>query len=148
MIDITTGEMKLNGVVIRPDMGIEDFKRYPANQVTVRDRGNGRGIITLTQLVVSNGISARVKVWINGLTGSFRVTVLPDLTGQNGMDLLGASKAWIFGMIPESYFSKSTDSCLTAAFSWGSIVAQYLPDREYGVKGGDLQIEYRKTGRV
>ena len=142
MIDVKAGRMKFNGVEIHPDMSLEDFKKYGSENVHIIDQGQGRGIVTLQKDVVSNGIRAEVTVWIHPAINRFWVTILPGLKGLEGLDLLGAGKQWIFGQIPEQLFEECTDSSLVGRFSWGSIVAQYVPNRDYGRAGGELQILY------
>ena len=138
MIDLRSGRIDINDVVIEPHFKIRDFEKYDSNKISVFDRGNGRGIISFVEYVHSNGINAQIKIEINEKIDSRRVIITPSLQGMGDMKLLDASKAWLKGMANGPY-SETADS-ISGKYEWGYISAQYREDRDYGVVGGEIII--------
>lgn len=141
MIDIKTGKIIFDDIEINKHMRIEDFFKYDKSKVKINDRGNGRGVITLKNEIISNGVSSQIKIEINEKTGSTRINIFPSLKESNELDLVSASKSWLTGIIPLTELTIKEKS-ITGEYSWGHVSIQYLEDREYGIAGGDINIVY------
>lgn len=87
MIDLETGIMDIEGVVMTPDSKLEDFKKYDANLVGIDVWGKGWGIITIKKWIRSNGIDASVKFRIDEGENSRQIIIEPTLINQSGMRL-------------------------------------------------------------
>lgn len=146
MIDLETGIMDIEGVVMTPDSKLEDFKKYDANLVGIDVWGKGWGIITIKKWIRSNGIDAGVKFRIDEGENSRQIIIEPTLINQSGMKLLDASKKWLKGMALGRY--KETDNSIIGEYNWGSLIAHYVPDRDYGIVGGEIKIDYSKVNRT
>lgn len=142
MIDLETGIMDIEGVVMTPDSKLEDFKKYDTNLVGIDVWGKGWGIITIKKWIRSNGIDAGVKFRIDEGENSRQIIIEPTLINQSGMKLLDASKKWLKGMALGSY--KETDNSIIGEYNWGSLIAHYVPDRDYGIVGGEIKIDYSR----
>ena len=142
MIDLETGIMDIEGVVMTPDSKLEDFKKYDANLVGIDVWGKGWGIITKKKWIRSNGIDASDKFRIDEGENSRQIIIEPTLINQSGMKLLDASKKWLKGMALGSY--KETDNSIIGEYNWGSLIAHYVPDRDYGIVGGEIKIDYSR----
>lgn len=142
MIDLETGIMKIEGIVMTPDSKLEDFKKYDTNLVDIDVWGKGWGIVMIKKWIRSNGIDASVKFRIDENEDSRQLIIEPTLTNQSGMRLLDASKKWLKGMAHGSY--KETDNSIIGEYNWGSLIAHCVPDRDYGIVGGEIKIDYGK----
>lgn len=140
MIDLKTGIAEIEGVVMCPDSKLKDFKKYDADLVDVDLWGEGWGIVMIKKWVRSNGVDASVKFQIDEGENSRQLIIEPTLINQSGMKLLDASKKWLKGMTLGSY--KETDNAIMGEYDWGYLIAHYVPDRDYGVIGGEIKIEY------
>lgn len=139
VINTETGEMELDGIKINENIKVDDFKKYEENGlVHINDRGNGYGIITILNSVKCNGILATVKVFLE--KSGLRVYIYPVSPNE---DMLVASKKWLDGMINDERLTSSNES-VSLKYDWGYIVAQYVPDRDYGTVGGEIQIAYEE----
>ena len=144
MINVHTGEIIFDGVEIRKNMKIADFLQYDKSRILINDRGNGRGIIKLTNAVMSNGVYAQVKIEINEKMSVLRINILPSLKENAESDLLSASKTWLEGMISTNEIEVN-EKAINRTYSWGHISAQHIPDRDYGTVGGDINIVYEEN---
>ena len=142
MIDLKTGIVEIEGVVMGPDSKLEDFKKYDTNLVDVDVWEKGWGIITIKKWIRSNGIDASVKFRIDEGENSRQIIIEPTLINQSGMNLIDASKKWLKGMAFGSY--KETDNSFIGEYNWGSLIAHYIPDRDYGIVGGEIKIDYSR----
>ena len=142
MIDLETGIMDIEGVVMTPDSKLEDFKKYDTNLVGIDVWGKDWGIITIKKWIRSNGIDASVKFRIDEGENSRQIIIEPTLINQSGMNLIDASKKWLKGMAIGSY--KETDNSFIGEYNWGSLIAHYIPDRDYGIVGGKIKIDYSR----
>lgn len=142
MIDLTTGIMNINGILIGPNVCLNDFLPYNNEIVRVRDRGNGSGIVRFINPINSNGIDASIKIELDEMVKLKNVIIIPSLANTNGMTLLDASKMWLRGMAKGEYIEK--DDIITGKYDWGYINAQYEEDRDYGMVGGEINIHYNE----
>lgn len=142
MIDLETGRIEINGVVIEPHFMMHDFEKYGKEKVDIHNRGNGRGIISILEFVNSNGIDAEVYIEINEKLDARRVIITPVLSDSEEMTLLEASKLWLKGMANGNYIERPNS--ISGSYGWGYIAAQYRRDRDYGVIGGEIIIEYKE----
>ena len=140
MIDLETGIIDIAGVVMTSKSKLEDFKKYDMNLVDINVLGKGWGIITIKKWIKSNNIDASVKFQIDECEKSRQVIIEPTLINQSEMKLLDASKKWLKGMTYGKY--KETDNSIIGEYSWGSLIAHYVPDRDYGIIGGEIKIIY------
>lgn len=140
MIDLTTGKIKFNGIVINPHVSLSDFAKYKQQEISIFYRGNGRGIVRFTKPVENNGIAARIKIEVNETSGSTRVIITPALESPQKMDLLQASKLWLRGQATGGY--SETDDSISGKYGWGYLSAQYNQDGHYGRTGGKIIIVY------
>lgn len=104
--------------------------------------GKDWGIITIKKWIRSNGIDASVKFRIDEGENSRQIIIEPTLINQSGMNLIDASKKWLKGMALGSY--KETDNSIIGEYNWGSLIAHYVPDRDYGIVGGEIKIDYSR----
>ena len=139
-IDLKSGRIEIDGVVIEPKFTIKDFEKYDPNKISILNRGDGHGIIRILGYVNSNGIDAQIVIEIFEKMDSRRVIIFPSLDGKNGMSLLDASKAWLKGIANGSY-AESADS-ISGTYEWGHLSAQCREDRDYRVVGGEIIIHY------
>lgn len=79
MIDLKTGIVEIEGVVMGPDSKLEDFKKYDTNLVDVDVWEKGWGIITIKKWIRSNGIDASVKFRIDEGENSRQIIIEPTL---------------------------------------------------------------------
>ena len=144
VINTETGEMEFNGIHINKNMKIEDFKKYEGKglaEITV-DLGKGEGVVRLTNKIESNGILAEIKIGI--LRYGTKIYVYPEI--DVGEDLISVGKKWLAGMIVDERIEEYADRiCVT--YDWGNITAMYMPDRDYGTVGGEIQIAYEDEER-
>lgn len=143
-IDTETGTLYLNGLVITPAMRcFADYENGAVQglvEIYRRQNRPERGHITLQKHIKSNGINAKITVFINEEKPShFRINILP----ASGEDVLLASKQWLEGMV-DGYKSDGTDKIMCLKFPWGDVSALYVPDPHYGQVGGDINIRYNK----
>ncbi len=139
-IDLESGRIEIDGVVIEPKFTVQDFEKYDSNKISIFNRGNGRSIISILGYIHSNGVDAQITIEINEKADFRRVIIFPSLDGKNDTSLLNASKAWLKGMANGSY-AESADS-ISGEYEWGHLSAQYREDRDYGVVGGEIIITY------
>lgn len=140
MIDLKTGLVRINGITIGGKTVLADFEKYKDDLVHINDRGDGRGIVRFLDKVYCNGIEAGVKLEINERLNLRRLVITPSLQEIEGMSLLDASKLWLKGMAKGEY--NETDDAISGKYSWGYICAQYRKDRDYGLVGGDIIINF------
>lgn len=140
MIDLKTGIVEIEGVVMRPDSKLEDFKKYDTNLVNVDIWDKGQGIVMIKKWIRSNNIDASVKFCVDEGENSRQLIIEPTLMNQTGMKLLDASKKWLKGMVQGSY--TETDNSIIGEYDWGYLIAHYIPDRDYGIIGGEIKIIY------
>ena len=140
MIDLVTGNIELNGVIINPNVLLVDFEKYGEEIVHINNRGNGRGIVRFKQMIKSNGIDAAIKVSIDEEINFRSVTITPTLQNTSGLTVLDASKQWLRGMAIGEYVEN--ENVIRGKYRWGYMCAQYRDDRDYGVVGGDIRIRY------
>lgn len=77
MIDLTTGIMNINGILIGPNVCLNDFLPYNNEIVRVRDRGNGSGIVRFINPISSNGIDASIKIELDEMVKLKNVVIIP-----------------------------------------------------------------------
>lgn len=140
MIDLNTGKIEIDGVVVEPKFMLNDLKQFSPIKVDVFDRGNGRGIVRFNNLIKSNGINAQIKIEINEKLESRRVVITPALEGTGVDGLLAASKLWFKGIVQGTY--EEHDDSISGKYMWGHISAQYREDKDYGLIGGEIIISY------
>ena len=140
MINLQTGELEFNGVIINPWTTLEDYECYN-NKVDIFLRGNGRGIIRVVNQISSNGVNAKVKIEINENIKTKRVIITPMLNKEQNCDLLQASKLWLKGQMSDRY--NKDENSIRGEYSMGYISAQYVNDECYGLTGGEIIIDYR-----
>ena len=138
MIDLKTGIMEFNGVVIKPHCMIKDFEKYGPDKIDINNLGNGRGIISLIELVNSNGLDAEVYLEIDEKANRRDVIITPEYR----KDLLTSSKLWLRKMTINGDYEERENS-IGGSYDWGYIYARYRNDRDYGVIGGEIIIAYK-----
>lgn len=146
MIDLNTGKIEFNGVVIKPKFTLNELKQFEPTKIDVFERKNGRGIARFNDLVKSNGIDAQIKIEINEKLGLRRVVIIPSLEKTDVDGLLIASKLWLKG-IAQGTYEEHVDS-ISGRYAWGHISAQYKEDKDYGLVGGEIIISYDEKGGV
>ena len=137
MIDLKTGIVEFNGIVIEPHCMIKDFEKYGPDKVKIQDCGDGRAIISLKKWVNSNRINADVYLEINEKANRRDVFITPI----SRKDLLTASKLWLKEMTINGDYEEREYS-IGGNYDWGYIYARYRNDRDYGVTGGEIVISY------
>ena len=133
--------MEFDGVKIKKDMKLDDFKKYAEEGLISIDSdfGNGQGVIRFINKVKRNDILARIKIEIH----KWGIVVYIYTEINVGEDLISIGKKWLTGMIADEKLEKYTDR-ISVTYNWGNITAMYMPDRDYGIVGGDIQIAYEK----
>ena len=144
MINTETGEMEFDNVHINKNMKINDFKKYAEKGLVniSSDYENGQGIVRLTNKVKSNDILAKIKIEIHG----FGVIVYIFPSTCVGENKIIAGKKWLAGMIEDRRITQYENQ-ISLQYDWGYIVAQYMPDRDYGTVGGEIHIAYKDEER-
>ena len=134
-IDVKTGYLVFHNIMITKNTVPSDIKGVPDLLVNPKNDS----ILTFKKSVKSGKVNARVK--INFLKTPM-VTITP-MIGKNGVDMLEYSKMWIKAKLPDEIPANENNSGISYEYDWGYIVAQYLPDRDYGQVGGWIEIRYR-----
>lgn len=88
----------------------------------------------------SNGIDASIKFRIDEGENSRQIIIEPTLINKSEIKLLDASIKWLKGMAKGSY--TETDNSIIGEYDWGYLIAHYIPDRDYGIIGGEIKIIY------
>ena len=140
MINLNTGVIEIDGVVITPTSSLKDFEKY-GDKVDIHNRGNGRGVVRLVKMINSDGVNAGIKIYIDENDARRKVVINPLMGNCSEMGKLEASKQWLRGMAIGEYI-EDNDS-LYASSDWGYMVAQYHDDRDYGTIGGEIIIKYK-----
>lgn len=139
MINLNTGVIELDGIVITPKSTLKDFKKY-RKKVDIDDMGNGRGTVGLVNSFSSNGINAEIEIDINEDRKYMYVYINPSIENHPKLETLEASKQWLKGIVIGEY-TEDEDS-LYGTYDWGYIVAQYREDRDHGIVGGEITMKY------
>lgn len=114
-IDTNTGGIYIHGVAITPTMRkIKDHQEYTAQDiVSIITTGKGQAVITFLEPVESNGVKAKVKVFIDEALQYFSIHITP----RNVDDFLRGSKLWLEGMI-DGYMADDFDSPISLSYPW------------------------------
>lgn len=140
MIDLSNGMIDFNGVKIGPQMCYEDFLQYGSDIVDIDILRDGMYIIYLNNMINSNGIDAEIVFHINENVNIKEVIITPRFKKTDGMDRLTASRKWFKGFSIGDYIDDN--SGIRGHYDWGSFIAQYVEDRDYGKAGGEIEIYY------
>lgn len=140
MINLDTGRIDFNGIVIKPDFKLGDFKKYFPEKVDITERENGRGIVCLKHSINSNGINAEITIYIDEKFNFREVVIFPILEENGDKNLLESSKQWLKGCAKGSYKEDSGSIC--GSYKWGYISALYAKNRDFGTIGGEIIIRY------
>lgn len=142
MINLNTGEIEFNGVLITPNCTLADFEQYAGDKVEIIKFDELSGSIRFLQLIENNGVKAQIEIEIDGDDGS-RIVEISPIRPQGGYEgMLEDSKKWLNGVTIGEY--SSTDEKISGTYEWGHIYAHHYMSRDYGLMGGTINIEYKR----
>lgn len=142
MIDLSTGIIEFNNIVIKPDSEIEDYFNLSSDILEFVEIEPKFVSLLFKNPIENNGIKANIVFYIDENENSRFVTISPFNFDPN-LETLEASKIWLEG-ITEGGKYKTTESSIIVDYNWGYLIAQYYPDRDYGIIGGDIHIRYNE----
>ena len=142
MINLETGEIEFNGILITPNCTLADFERYAGDKVEIIRLDESSGSIRFLNLIENNGVNAQIEIDIDEDEGSRLIEISP-IRPQGGYEgMLEDSKKWLKGVTIGEYIT--TDEKISGTYEWGTIYARHYMSRDYGLMGGTINIEYKR----
>lgn len=142
MIDLSNGIIKFDDITIKPDSKIEDYLNLSSDILDFIEIGPKFVSFLFKNPIENNGIKANIVFSIDENENS-RFVIISPFSFDSNLGTLEASKIWLEG-ITEGGEYKITESSIIGDYNWGYLVAQYYPDRDYGIIGGDIHIKYNE----
>lgn len=147
MSELKDGILNVNGFFISKDTKPEDFKKLSERDVEIQVSRRGHTFVKMLRPIFGQGFVGYVNVNYSARGGSPSVTIRPmvvdSITKQEDRVKIAlySSRKWLKSMLDVEPTSEST-TAVSYEFSWGEISAGCWEDREYGLMGGYITIEY------
>lgn len=149
MTDLSKGIIEIDGFEVKPGTTLEEMKNFFGDKVRVLDLSTGPRLKLQKPYYVAPNIYAYgFNFDQNNILRSFGFVpeVPEDLRGQYievAKYKVEASKKWLKGMIDEAPTSEG-DENICYSYKWGYVIAQLYEDRDYGLRGGEIDVEFRE----
>lgn len=150
MTDLSNGIIDVGGFVITPNTTRTDFENLPADKVKIDISKRGNKYFTLLTPVVSGGISMYIEPHfkangaLDSLTLNPKIPVgMPHKDQRDGVrNALACSKIWLKQLLGVIAPSDEDADCLCYSFNWGHIIAAIYKDRDYEIRGGNIEMRF------
>lgn len=125
MIDLETGVIEFNGMIITPNFKLEDFKKYSSKKININEFSFG-WCATIIEPIYSNDIKAQIKIYKTNLYRYLEI----NFYNTDYEHWLNACTLWLQGMLIDNF--ETSKGRININTSWGSICTINTVDRDYG----------------
>lgn len=150
MTDLSKGIIELEGIKLSKNTSVDDFKNVNNPNVDIKVSKHGHTYVKFKTPIVAADIAMYVNVACYTdsnspefeLRPSMPVSIVDRGCGERPKYCLALSKKWLKGMINDE--PNEDSESISYSYEWGSIVALVNKDRDYGLRGGEINIRFRE----